>query len=521
MSRMNISRRRMSALFLGFLFTLSDPFSDGKVSADAMGHKWWNGSNWGGWESLSGVIQGRPECVSWGADRIDCFAVGARSCALEPERDSAQVCAHNAMRHKWYGASGWGGWEPLGGAISEQPSCVSWGANRIDCFARWHLPVTGPDVPELSGLDDLMVNWMNKYGAKAATLAVLKDRKLVYERGFGYQDKNLTSAILPNARMRLATQSIIITVQALRQLMSDGLVKGDEPVFQVLNLQPWGGGTYADPRMQKFTIQHLIDRQACIAEFLPNKDVGELMGLGRSATSAERLSYAWSQPTMMVKNCTVGASDNFSHFAMEFAGQVIATRANPAPMSNDDYTIVGQRYGDYINSKVGRDFFQARNSETEALPKEIWYMSQYNVPPEWNRKSDPGVAPVSGAYAIDFFARPGSGTVVAAGRDVARYLKNYWLVDGTPKPASLAGINSDPCNCTGALAGTTSVIVDQVWPTGASRSFVVLVNMRNGDQSSDGQQILTNGKDTSADDIANSIRSYLDGVTAWPTIDLF
>lgn len=30
----------------------------------------------------------------------------------------------------------WGGWESLGGVILEAPDCVSWGANRIDCFAR-------------------------------------------------------------------------------------------------------------------------------------------------------------------------------------------------------------------------------------------------------------------------------------------------------------------------------------------------------------------------------------------------
>lgn len=30
----------------------------------------------------------------------------------------------------------WGGWENLGGTIQEAPNCVSWGSNRIDCFAR-------------------------------------------------------------------------------------------------------------------------------------------------------------------------------------------------------------------------------------------------------------------------------------------------------------------------------------------------------------------------------------------------
>ena len=94
----------------------------------AMWHRWWNGSTWGGWESLGGIILEQPSCVSWGANRIDCFARGT----------------DRAMWHRWWNGSAWGGWESLGGIILEQPSCVSWGANRIDCFARgtdramWH-----------------------------------------------------------------------------------------------------------------------------------------------------------------------------------------------------------------------------------------------------------------------------------------------------------------------------------------------------------------------------------------------
>jgi hypothetical protein len=86
----------------------------------AMYHRWWNGSAWGGWESLGGVLLNAPDCVSWSANRIDCFGRGT----------------DGAMYHRWWNGSAWGGWESLGGIILEQPECVSWGANRIDCFAR-------------------------------------------------------------------------------------------------------------------------------------------------------------------------------------------------------------------------------------------------------------------------------------------------------------------------------------------------------------------------------------------------
>jgi hypothetical protein len=95
-----------------------DCFARGTDSA--MYHRWWNGSAWGGWENLGGIILEQPECVSWGVNRIDCFARGT----------------DRAMYHRWWNGTTWGGWENLGGILLNSPSCVSWGPNRIDCFGR-------------------------------------------------------------------------------------------------------------------------------------------------------------------------------------------------------------------------------------------------------------------------------------------------------------------------------------------------------------------------------------------------
>jgi hypothetical protein len=87
---------------------------------NAMNHRWWDGTDWRGWESLGGNIPTKPECVSWGPNRIDCFARGT----------------DNAMHHRWWDGTAWGGWENLGGQITSDISCTAWGVNRIDCFAR-------------------------------------------------------------------------------------------------------------------------------------------------------------------------------------------------------------------------------------------------------------------------------------------------------------------------------------------------------------------------------------------------
>jgi len=114
----NPSAERLLPVFCaGVLAALTVAFAPQKALAQ-----------WGGWESLGGVILEQPNCTSWAANRIDCFARGT----------------DRAMWHRWWDGSQWGGWESLGGVILEQPNCTSWGANRIDCFARgtdqamWH-----------------------------------------------------------------------------------------------------------------------------------------------------------------------------------------------------------------------------------------------------------------------------------------------------------------------------------------------------------------------------------------------
>jgi hypothetical protein len=51
-----------------------------------MWHRWWDGSQWGGWEDLGGVLLEGQDCISWGGNRIDCFARGTDA----------------AMWHKWW-----------------------------------------------------------------------------------------------------------------------------------------------------------------------------------------------------------------------------------------------------------------------------------------------------------------------------------------------------------------------------------------------------------------------------------
>jgi CubicO group peptidase (beta-lactamase class C family) len=382
----------------------------------------------------------------------------------------------------------------------------------VAAVAAQAAPITGSYVPELSGLDGVVTSWASKYGFQAVTVAIVKDKKLVYEKGFGYQDSGLTKEIHPSARMRLASNSILLTRRALRALVAEGKLASNALVYRLLNLTPVGG-RYADSRMQQITVQNLIDDKSCLIDKAPTvRSIGDSMNLGRNATLAESIRYMWSQASTIRPSCVVGSTSSLSHYAMEIAAQIIAKTAHPT-LDDSSPTAAGYWYGYYVDLHVGAplgvSFTQANNRASEAWPTEIWYKSLYNCDPEWNRNRTSGQPQVSCAYSVDYFARPGSGTIVASAREMARYFTQYFT-NGEVKPANLSGIAWQYVFY-GTLPGTTSVTVDQVWPDGSSRTFVVLAN----------QRYEGSAPDSSLDEITQSIMNYLDGVRSWPSNDLF
>lgn len=86
---------------------------------------WFDGSQRGGWTSLGGPFfaLGRyrssgPSCTSWAKNRIDCFTLGSDGALLQLTWDG-----------------GWRRVQDLGGQMVNRPICKSWGINRIDCFS--------------------------------------------------------------------------------------------------------------------------------------------------------------------------------------------------------------------------------------------------------------------------------------------------------------------------------------------------------------------------------------------------
>lgn len=150
---------------------------------------------WGGWESLGNTTRTKPECLSAGANRIDCFVVGTDNTlwrrwydgaawrpwervvglTVQPAYLTAHSCVSwgagrvdcfvrdpsNAMFHRWWDdgtSDGW--WEDLGGTLGSDPECVSTAPRRIDCFARW----ADGTMRQRSFDGNIWQPWENRFG---------------------------------------------------------------------------------------------------------------------------------------------------------------------------------------------------------------------------------------------------------------------------------------------------------------------------------------------------------------------
>src|ERR1700739_5134622 len=95
----------------------------------AMYHKDWDGTQWQPvypvWENLGGDFLSAPWAVSWGTNRLDVFAIGT----------------DQGMYHKAWTGTAWlppnPNWERVGSKLdrfASPPAVASWGANRLDIF---------------------------------------------------------------------------------------------------------------------------------------------------------------------------------------------------------------------------------------------------------------------------------------------------------------------------------------------------------------------------------------------------
>ena len=168
--------------------------------------------------------------------------------------------------------------------------------------AQTAIPTSGQPVPSLAQLDTIMEQYMTQYNSPGANLSVSVDGRLVFARGYGYANTSTGEFVQPDSRMRLASNSKIITTVGILKLIEQGkLTLATKPFVSILNdLQP-PPGTTMDPRVLNITVQNLLEHKAGYDDGsgYPNDPVNDYP-TNRAAANAAGLSGMECTPKALI-----------------------------------------------------------------------------------------------------------------------------------------------------------------------------------------------------------------------------
>lgn len=119
-------------------------------------------------------------------------------------------------------------------------------------------PITGKAVPRLQQLDRLMLDVLREYKLPGASLAIAKDGRLVFARGYGWADVENQKPVRPISRFNLASCTKPITAAAILKLVDQGKLRLDDKVFALLNDITPPPRAKVDPRYREITVRQLL-----------------------------------------------------------------------------------------------------------------------------------------------------------------------------------------------------------------------------------------------------------------------
>jgi CubicO group peptidase (beta-lactamase class C family) len=359
---------------------------------------------------------------------------------------------------------------------------------------HYDIPVTGTAVPSLKAFDDAMVNFMQARNIPGGTLLVMKDGKVVLERGYGWKDKNETVAMPKNALMRLASVIKPFTAAAIRNLAAENQLNLNDRVFCLpgspanchLNLQPWPLAFAFDARLRDITIEHLLkheggwDRSVSGDLMFKADEIADDLNVASPPSKTQIARWALGKPL----DFTPGSKSAYSNFGYMLLGLIIEQET-------------GKTYTAHLQQAIMAPLGVA--SSEIRLGRTVAALAHSREPYYHTSKTGPSVYPpygtVSCAYGCwDLESMEAHGGMIASGRAVAEFLQGYWI-SGQPRTG-----NGQNWAFFGALDGT--------WTMARQRAdgvnIVALFNQRSDPSG------------LAYDSIQDILDDAADSITAWP-----
>jgi CubicO group peptidase (beta-lactamase class C family) len=172
--------------------------------------------------------------------------------------------------------------------------------------------------------DDTVNSFMKARKIPGGALAVIKDRRLVYARGYGWADVEKKEAPRPDSLFRIASISKPFTAVAVLKLVAAGRLLMDAPAFDILQWEPLPGKK-PDPRLHRITVRHLLhhtggwDRDKSGDPMFMSEKIARANGEPPPANPHAIIRYMLGQPL----DFDPGARYAYSNFGYCVLGRII------------------------------------------------------------------------------------------------------------------------------------------------------------------------------------------------------
>ena len=346
---------------------------------------------------------------------------------------------------------------------------------------------------ELKAIDDLVADYMSKYGVPGLSFALTKDGRLVLAKTYGLADKDDNEKVAPRHRFRIASVSKPVTSVAVMKLLEQNKLKLSDKVFGAGSLLGTKyGKTPYKKNVDKITVQHLLEHTA--GGWSNKKD--DPMFSNSSMNHAELIG--WTLDNLALVNAP-GTNGDYSNFGFCVLGRVIEK-------------VTGQSYEAYVTNAILK-------------PCGITTM-EIGGDKEGNRKANEVVYYGQGGenpYGMKVERMDSHGGWIARPIDLVRLLVH---VDGFPTKADILqaatvktmftsssvnkgyakgwAVNTNNSWHNGSLPGEQAFLVR----TGSGLCWAVLVNTRSKQEGFGG-------------DLDKLMWNIVGKITVWPSFDLF
>ncbi len=363
------------------------------------------------------------------------------------------------------------------------------------------------------GIEWFMKNW----DIKGASVAVARDGRLLYARGFGYASLSDSLQVEPYHRFRVASVSKLVTAVAVMKLQEEGRLSVTDKVFgpgaildDTLFAHP------KDRRVFDITVGHLLAHEGGWSQrygdqmFMPEV-VARTLDIPMPVDLKDIIRFALGKNL----HFTPGTGQSYSNLGYSILGLVIEEASG---MDYETYCIreILEPLGIY-------DMALGGNFPDDALPLEVAYYEVDNAPMKPSVDGSGKMVPASRG-GNDIRALGAAGGWLATAPDLMRLLL---AVDGFDYPKDILSHESivymtDVYNGfapvgwratltngtwwrTGSFPGTTAMM--KRMPDGTS--WVVLMNSSGW-----------NGPELTSD-IDRMMGRFMQRVNRWPDTDLF